>query len=487
MKEAQEKMQELPQGWIWAKLGDVSTIEAGGTPSTKDPDNFGGDISWITPADLSGFDGKFISRGARNVSEKGLRSSSAKILPAGTVIFSSRAPIGYVAIAQNPICTNQGCKNFIPSSGISSEYIFHYLKGNRSLAESYASGTTFLELSAKKAAMLPIPIPPSKEQHRIVSRIEELFSRLDAGVEELQKAKGQLQRYRQSVLKAAMDGKLTAIWRENHKNEIESTPEPQIKMNVDLSIIKSISQNELPKGWYWTTFNQVSERITVGHVGLMKNEYVEDGIPFLRSQNVRENRFDPQGLKYISIKFHYQLKKSKLDPRDLVIVRSGVNAGNACVIPDYIKDANCSDLVIIKRPYAIDPHYGAFYINSIAKLFISNQEVGSAIRHFNTKSVAKMPIIVPPLMEQHIMIDEIGRHFSITNDSEMAINNILNNVGKMQQSILRKAFEGKLITQDPNDEPAGVLLERIKAKKSNMEYPKNLKRSNNIRQMRLPQ
>lgn len=85
------------------------------------------------------------------------------------------------------------------------------------------------------------------------------------------------------------------------------------------------------------------------------------------------------------------------------------------------------------------------------------------------------------------MIDEIERHISITNDSEMAINNILKNVGKMQQSILKKAFEGKLITQDPNDEPAGVLIERIKAKKNSMEYPKNPRRSNNIRQTRLPQ
>jgi type I restriction enzyme, S subunit len=453
---------ELPKSWIWTRIEDIAQTITGNTPSKKDQSYYGDYIPLIKPPQLKD---RVINEAEDYLSKKG--SEVSRILPNESVLVSCIGILGKTGITNCEIAFNQQINAMIFSEAVIPKYGFYYFQNNntKKILNNLASATTIPIVNKSKFDKVPIPLPPLSEQYRIVNRIEELFSRLDAGIEELKKAKVQLQRYRQSVLKAAMDGKLTAMWRENHKNEIESTLGPQNKMNVDLSIIESISQNELPKGWYWTTFNQVSERITVGHVGLMKNEYVEDGIPFLRSQNVRENRFDPQGLKYISIKFHCQLKKSKLDPRDLVIVRSGVNAGNACVIPDYIKDANCSDLVIIKRPYAIDPHYGAFYINSIAKLFISNQEVGSAIRHFNTKSVAKMPIIVPPLMEQHIMIDEIERHISITKDSEMAINNILKNVGKMQQSILRKAFEGKLITQDPNDEPAGVLLERIKAKK----------------------
>ncbi len=101
----------LPKGWVWTRLEEIGNVAAGGTPSTNDPNNFDGDIPWITPADLSDFKGKFIEHGKRNLSQKGLNSSSAVLLPAGTVLFSSRAPIGYVAIAANPVSTNQGFKN----------------------------------------------------------------------------------------------------------------------------------------------------------------------------------------------------------------------------------------------------------------------------------------------------------------------------------------------------------------------------------------
>lgn len=99
---------KLPEGWEWKKLGEIGEICSGGTPSTRNEKNIDGDIPWITPADLSNFEGMYIEKGKRNISEKGLSSSSAKLLPKNSVIFSSRAPIGYVAIASNPLTTNQG-------------------------------------------------------------------------------------------------------------------------------------------------------------------------------------------------------------------------------------------------------------------------------------------------------------------------------------------------------------------------------------------
>jgi len=185
---------QLPTNWLKTTLNEIGEIVSGGTPSTKDPENFGGNISWLTPADLSDFHEKYISHGKRNLSEKGLRNSSAKLMPAGTILFTSRAPIGYVAIARNEISTNQGFKNLIPSSYVFNEYIYYYLKASKKLAENYASGTTFLEISAKSFAKLPIPLPPLNEQKRIVAKIEELFSKLDAGVESLKKAEAQLRK-----------------------------------------------------------------------------------------------------------------------------------------------------------------------------------------------------------------------------------------------------------------------------------------------------
>ena len=109
---------------------------------------------------------------------------------------------------------------------------------------------------------------------------------------------------------------------------------------------------------------QTSLRVTVGHVGSMRSEYMKNGIPFLRSQNVRENRFDPAGLRFISSAFHARLRKSSLMPGDVLIVRSGA-VGTSCVLPEHLSVANCSDVVIVQRPL-VESQYIAFFMNSLA-------------------------------------------------------------------------------------------------------------------------
>ena len=212
---------EIPNTWDWAILSDIGSIAAGGTPSTKEEKNFNGNISWLTPADLSDYTRKYISRGKRNLSEQGLKNSSEVLLPKGSILFSSRAPIGYVVIAENPISTNQGFKNITVYEPIFNEYVYYYLKASKRLAEKNASGTTFLEISARSFSNLSIPIPPVPEQHRIITKMDELFTKLDASVEALKLVQAQLKRYRKSVLKAAVEGRLTAEWREQHKDELE--------------------------------------------------------------------------------------------------------------------------------------------------------------------------------------------------------------------------------------------------------------------------
>ncbi len=214
---------ELPENWAWTTMDNISDVVGGGTPKSKEKRFYqNGSIPWLTPADLSGYKEKYVSNGARFITEDGLNSSSAKIMPAGTVLFTSRAPIGYVVIAKNEICTNQGFKSFvIKSDKILPDYVYWWLKGSKQLAESFASGTTFLELSGSKAKQLPIPIAPLEQQKRIVAKIEELFSHIDAGIEALNKVKQLLKQYRQSVLKAAVTGELTKEWREQNKISLD--------------------------------------------------------------------------------------------------------------------------------------------------------------------------------------------------------------------------------------------------------------------------
>ena len=184
----------LPPGWQTKTLGEVAQVVGGSTPKTSEPSYWGGEIPWITPNDLSRHGGKYIERGERNITQAGYESCSTKMLPAGAVLLSTRAPIGYVAIARNPVCTNQGFKSFICAPGVDPEYVYWYLKGAKQLAERYASGTTFLELSAKAAARLPIPVAPQPEQGAIVQEIEKQWTRLDAAVAALKRVHANLKR-----------------------------------------------------------------------------------------------------------------------------------------------------------------------------------------------------------------------------------------------------------------------------------------------------
>ena len=166
---------EIPNSWAWVKLGDLGQVVSGGTPPTSDESNFGGDIAWITPADLTHYDKKYISHGNRKLTEKGYKVSSSQLMPKGSVLFSSRAPIGYVVIASNPVCTNQGFKNIVPFSIVSSEYLYYFLKSAKETAISLAGGTTFKEISAKNFAEIKIPLPPLAEQQFIAGQLEKLL------------------------------------------------------------------------------------------------------------------------------------------------------------------------------------------------------------------------------------------------------------------------------------------------------------------------
>ncbi len=200
---------QVPESWVWVESREIAEIVGGGTPRTDEPANFdGGDVPWITPADLSGYKNKHISRGTRNITKKGLDNSGARLLPKGTVLFSSRAPIGYVAIASNPVSTNQGFKSFVLRPDIISDYAYYYLQRAKDLAIELSSGTTFREVSGAKAAVIPFPVAPPAEQKRIVDEIEKQFTRLDAAVAALKRVQANLKRYRASVLKAACEGRL---------------------------------------------------------------------------------------------------------------------------------------------------------------------------------------------------------------------------------------------------------------------------------------
>jgi len=166
--------------WIKVKISELGKVVGGATPSTKNDDNYGGKVAWLTPKDLSNYNGRYISHGDRSITELGLKSCSAKLLPKNSVLFTSRAPIGYVAISSNEVATNQGFKSIIPNENTDYLFLYYLLKFNKNKIESMGSGTTFKEVSGAVMRNIEVLVPKYKKDQILIGKI---LSSLDDKIE----------------------------------------------------------------------------------------------------------------------------------------------------------------------------------------------------------------------------------------------------------------------------------------------------------------
>lgn len=187
------------------RIDTVTKVVSGGTPSTQNSEYWDGDIIWLTPKDLSGYNSMYISKGERNITDLGYKKSSAQMMPKGSVLFTSRAPIGYVAIADTDLCTNQGFKSFIPTEAIKSEYLYQLLKMSKEKIINMSSGATFKEISGGRIKELKIPLPPIELQEQFAQKVIKIEAYIKEQQEELKKAKQMFQ----SLLHHAFTGELT--------------------------------------------------------------------------------------------------------------------------------------------------------------------------------------------------------------------------------------------------------------------------------------
>lgn len=497
MSEFDNELWELPVSWQWTILGDVAEVIGGGTPPTNDPNNFGGAIPWITPADMSNHVGKSISKGARSITEKGLENSGARWLPKGSILFSSRAPIGYVAIALQPVTTNQGFKSFVLKDGISSDFAYYWLTNAKPFAEKLASGTTFLEISGAKATLIPFPIAPTAEQTRIVAKLEELLSDLDAGVAELKAAQKKLGQYRQVLLKAAVEGSLTAEWRKTHQSEetgaqllerilkqrrahweakqlakfhAQGKTPPKGWQDKYPEPVKPDTSNlsELPEGWVWASAEQICDFITKGTTptkGMDSN--AEKTIPFLRVTNLTANgTLDLSDKVFVSENTHSGfLARSKVYPGDILMNIVGPPLGQVSVVPSLFSEWNINQAIAIFRALeGVLPEFICVCLLSpIAQHWLQLRSKTTAGQTNLTLEVCRsLPIPLPPKSEQRELVKLTEAGVGSIYEQLNAIQISLKQSAAQRQNILKAAFSGQLVSQDPNDESASVLLERIR-------------------------
>ena len=204
---------EIPESWEWVRLTTLGEIIGGGTPKTNIPEYWvNGYIPWLTPADMKFVTGKYVDKGERCITEEGLKGSSAHMMPVGTIVYSSRAPIGYLAIASTELCTNQGFKSLVPVLTCIDDYVYYCLIAFTPEIQSRTSGTTFKEISGTEFGKTLIPLPPLPEQQRIVKRIKEVLPALkmyDTAETALRKMNNDFpNKLRKSILQWAVQGKL---------------------------------------------------------------------------------------------------------------------------------------------------------------------------------------------------------------------------------------------------------------------------------------
>lgn len=215
-----------PKGWPVKALGEICRVVSGATPRTDRPEYWGGSIQWATPKDLSGSNSWVLARTGRTITEEGLYSCATTLLPKGTVLLTSRAPIGLVAIAGEPLCTNQGFKSLVPGNMVDSWYIFAWCKLRADYLNSLGRGATFAEISKAIVEAVRIPLPPFELQRVfrfLLIRVEKLHSHSEASQRTFEKL------FR-ALLHRAFTGDLTARWREAHMKELLAEMEAQARI-----------------------------------------------------------------------------------------------------------------------------------------------------------------------------------------------------------------------------------------------------------------
>lgn len=367
-------------------------------------------------------------------------------------------------------------------------------------------------VNGQKLAKIYMPFPPLPEQHRIVSKIEELFTNLDAGTEALKKVKARIKRYRQAVLKYAFEGKLTEKWREDHKNELEPASvllekiKEERKKKVkgkkkELPVLDTSELPELPAGWGYFTLNDIATNkknsIKRGPFGssIKKEFFVSSGYKVYEQKNVIYNNFK-LGSYYISKEKFNELKDFEVSSGDILVSCSGT-IGKITVAPKDLEKGiiNQALLKITLDDTKVYPKFFVFLFKSKINEILEHNTRGSAMKNIASVRVLKqMEFPLSSFVEQYKIIEQIDYRFSIADKVEKIIDESLKKAERLRQSILKQAFEGKLVPQDPKDEPVERLLERIKAEKARLEVEKKAtqkkrksgnKSQNKSKQMRL--
>ncbi|MBK3776182.1 hypothetical protein GAY31_18830 [Azospirillum brasilense] len=497
-----EKRELLPPGWAWAKLGDLGRWYGGGTPSKENPAYWtNGTIPWVSPKDMKT---TRIITAEDHITPEAVAGSSTNMVPADAILVVTRSGILRhtlpVALTLRGVSINQDLKACVPHEGINATYVAAAMRAFSSniLHECVKDGTTVQSVEFDKLMNFEVPIAPPNCHQQIVDKIDELLSRAEEGDRWLRKVQAQLKKYRQAVLKAAVTGELTRDWRQRHGGAGETGADllkrildtrrtawegnEQAKATANGKVLRGPnwkkkyrepeehnSENlpELPEGWVWASLDQLSWGSSYGTS--QKCDENIAGVPVLRIPNVRRgvvNFIDD--MKHCSVIDVNEIDAIKSG--DMLIVRTNGSKAligiGAVTVGIPAKPTYYASYLIRFRLVPIQSiwkYINMYWQSFVVRAWMKDHAATSAGQYNISQSkLLRVPIAIPGHEEMLAAIDRVEEEMSKIDAMEAVVAAELKRSARLRQSILKAAFSGKLVPQNPTDEPANVLLARLR-------------------------
>jgi type I restriction enzyme S subunit len=473
-----EERHELPAGWAWTTLGESCEVVLGQSPPSKTYNTEGEGLPF--------FQGK-AEFGTLYPTPVKWCSKPKKIAEADDVLISVRAPVGPTNLCKERSCIGRGLAALRPKAGADSHYILYFLRYIEKDWDRKATGTTFKAITGTILRSQEIPLAPLAQQHRIVAEIEKQLTRLDAGLAALKRAQANLRRYKAAVLKAACEGRLVPTEAELARAEgRDYEPASQLLQRIlaerrakweaanpgkrykEPAPPDTEGLPALPERWTIASMDQLTTLITSGPRHWSKY-YGEGTGTFLMAQNVQPGKLDLSHRQPVNPPVDDSSReRSQVEKGDLLVTIVGANTGDVCRVPQELPEHYVCQSVALMRPVDVE-------LSGFVTLYLTSPEngqrqygayiYGAGRPHLNFEQLRMTAVLLPPLAEQHRIVAEVERRLSVVQELEAAVEASLKRAERLRQAILKRAFEGKLVPQDPADEPAGVLLERIRAER----------------------
>jgi len=370
----------MRNGWTEKTLGEIAEVVGGGTPSTTNPAFWDGEVIWLTPTEVTALDGKVVSDSVRKITQAGLRGSGARLLPVGTVILTSRASVGFVALAGKEFTTNQGFQSLIPNKDVLSKFLLFWIQHNRNEFESRSAGSTFKEISKANVKTIRLNLPPIAEQKRIV----DVVSSVDAYIDALQQQADSARAARNAVLHELLSAR--------------------------------------GDDWTETTLGEVLHLLTDG--SHFSPQSIEHGLPYVTVRDVKNGLVDTLSCAKISAESLIELVKSGCAPEvgDVLFSKDGTVGRVALVVPGP-KFVVLSSLAILRpNTKIVSSEFLAIAITSNQfQAAATGSKTGLAIKRVVLKVLRELEFRYPSLAEQKRIVEIISSMDEVIQSTEQAV------------------------------------------------------------------